>query len=509
MVTRTIIVCKNEYWTAQTIIWLPTRKKNAKNPLDVTGDSIPNAPSAHEETATTDDKSSPLIKPTQKKKKPAWSANANHGRYGFEDYTGLETVVIPHQELQAGEACPLCQEAGQSGKLYPYQAGTLIRLVGQPLVTGKRYQCMGFRCHLCGEIYKPHVPEAIKNAPKFAPSAVSSIAMAHYYLGCPFHRLEKLQANYNIPLPDATQYDEMRKLTKKVEPVFKYLEKLSANSPLSYYDNTPQKILALGKGQATAIVSTYGPYEIYLFYTSQHGGGKTVSTLLDARTTDEPLITMTDASRANQLTPTDEILLARLIVAYCLVHGRRRFHELLEHFPEIGGFVIECIAEVYRHEAHCKQEGYTQNQRLTYHQTHSAPVMEALKDYLSNLWHYGGIEPNGALGDAIQYMLKRWQALTRFLTVAGCPLDNTICERAIKVLIRYRKNSLFYRTLKGALCGDIVMSLIHTAVKNGINAFDYLTALQQHAKALSLSPQDFLPWNYQATLRGNLQNQAA
>lgn len=114
------------------------------------------------------------------------------------------------------------------------------------------------------------------------------------------------------------------------------------------------------------------------------------------------------------------------------------------------------------------------------------------------------------MGDAIHYLLKRWHALTRFLQVEGCPLDNSLCEQAIKVCIRYRKNSLFYKTIQGALAGDTLMSLIHTAVKNQVNAFDYLNALQIHASAVALSPGDFLPWTYQATLaRLRQQYQAA
>lgn len=417
--------------------------------------------------------------------------------------------MITHQTLHTGGACPNCQEAGQTGKVYPYEAGNLIRLVGQPLVTGTCYRLAGFRCHLCGDTYKPEVPKAINDAPKYAPSAVSNIAIGHYYLGLPFHRIEKLQANYNIPLPDATQYDEMAKLTKKVSPVVNYLESISANSHLLYYDDTPQKILGLGKGQATAVVSTYGAYSIYLFYTSSKSGGKEVSQLLKCRSTEEPLITMTDALKANGLTDIEETLLSRLIVAYCLVHGRRKFHELLEMFPKPCQFVIECIAEVYRHEAHCKQQRYSPGKRLEYHQTHSAPIMNSLKTYLTNLWLYGEVEHNSALGDAVQYMLKRWNALTRFLQVEDCPIDNSLCERAIKVLIRYRKNSLFYKTVKGALCGDTLMSLIHTAVRNNINAFDYLNTLQRHAKSVAVSPQHFLPWNYQATLADMQQSQAA
>jgi hypothetical protein len=249
------------------------------------------------------------------------------------------------------------------------------------------------------------------------------------------------------------------------------------------------------------MVCTHGAYWIYLFYTGSRSGGKKVSQLMQKRTTEEALITMTDAAKSNELISMDETILSRLIIAYCLVHGRRKFHELLDVFPQECQFIIECISDVYRHEAHCKQHQFSPAARLKYHQTHSAPLMAALKTYLTNLWLYGKVEHNGALGKAIRYMLKRWSAITRFLSVENCPLDNSLCERAIKVLIRYRKNSLFYRTLQGALCGNTLMSLIHTAIKNNINAFDYLNALQIHAKAVALSPQDFLPWNYQTTLQ--------
>ena len=61
-------------------------------------------------------------------------------------------------------------------------------------------------------------------------------------------------------------------------------------------------------------------------------------------------------------------------------------------------------------------------------------------------WLLGG-SINGNSGySQITYMLRHWQALTLFLRVAGAPLDNNICERALKMAIRHRKNSLFYRT---------------------------------------------------------------
>ena len=72
------------------------------------------------------------------------------------------------------------------------------------------------------------------------------------------------------------------------------------------------------------------------------------------------------------------------------------------------------------------------------------------------------VEPNSVLGKAIQYMLNHWQELTLFLRVENAPLDNNICERALKMAIMHRKNSLFYKTLHGAYIGDLFMSIIHT-----------------------------------------------
>jgi hypothetical protein len=70
--------------------------------------------------------------------------------------------------------------------------------------------------------------------------------------------------------------------------------------------------------------------------------------------------------------------------------------------------------------------------------------------------------PNSDLGQAFSYFLSRWEKFTLFLRKPGAPLDNN-AERALKMTIRHRKASLFYRSLRGAHVGDVFMSLIHTA----------------------------------------------
>ena len=97
-------------------------------------------------------------------------------------------------------------------------------------------------------------------------------------------------------------------------------------------------------------------------------------------------------------------------------------------------------------------------------------------------------------------MLKHWDALTLFLKAPGAPLDNNLCERALKKAILHRKNSLFYKTRNGAWMGDLFMSLIHTCELNGVNPFDYLSELQRHAGEWKQNPSEWMPWNYRQAL---------
>jgi len=122
--------------------------------------------------------------------------------------------------------------------------------------------------------------------------------------------------------------------------------------------------------------------------------------------------------------------------------------------------------------------------------------MDRLCDWLENQMQNHKAEPNSTLGGAIGYMRDRWEQLTQFLKVPGALLDNNMAERILKMSILHRKNSLFYRTQKGAHVGDLFMSLIQTCRANRINPFDYMLAVIKNAKSANASPEDWLPWNY-------------
>ena len=192
----------------------------------------------------------------------------------------------------------------------------------------------------------------------------------------------------------------------------------------------------------------------------------------------------------------------KTILANCLTHGRRQFVDVAERFPEECQHVLEMLAVVYHNDAIARERNLSPEERLLFHQAESGPTMEELHVWLGRQFDERRVEPNSALGKAISYLLRHWEKLTLFLRVAGAPLDNNVCERALKKAIRHRRNSLFYKTPHGAHVGDMFMSLIATCELCAANPFDYLTELDRHAARAASNPAAWMPWKYRGTLAG-------
>jgi len=126
--------------------------------------------------------------------------------------------------------------------------------------------------------------------------------------------------------------------------------------------------------------------------------------------------------------------------------------------------------------------------------------MDGLKMWLNQQMDDHLVEPNSSLGKAIVYMQGHWETLTRFLSVVGAPVDNNLVERALKLFIRQRKNSLFFATEHSAYIASVLTSLIATCLHAGGNALEYLVALQEHRTEVFAEPSAWLPWTYQGRL---------
>ena len=438
----------------------------------------------------------------QGKKKKDNKKPKGHGRNAASDYTGAKKVKIAHDSLKHGSRCPECQK----GKVYrDNKPKTVVRVTGKAPLQATVYQMQRLRCNLCGEIFTAKTPEGI-GEDKYDAASAAMIALLKYGSGLPFNRLEQLQAGLGVPLAASTQWEIVDDAANKALWAWQELVRQAAQGSVIYNDDTTAKILSLIKEQTaggssrkgmftSAILSEVKDKKIALFFTGRNHAGENLAEVLSKRQARlDPPIQMCDALSRNL---PDNF---KTILANCLIHARRNFVDVLTNFPNRCQYVIETLGKVYKNDQVTKAEKMSDQQRLNYHQTHSGPLMQQLEDWLDAQLNEKKTEPNSGLGKAIAYMQNHWQALTLFLRVPGAPLDNNFCEQVLKRAILHRKNSLFFKTERGAFVGDLFMSLIHTCSLVKANPFEYLTALVEHHRLVRKKPQDWMPWNFRAAL---------
>ncbi|MBI5594962.1 MAG: IS66 family transposase [Elusimicrobia bacterium] len=455
------------------------------------------------------------------KAKPPGPPPPGHGRNGVDAYRGAQTERVAHHKLKPGDLCPECVK----GKVYEQRnrPKILVRVTGRPPLAAMVYLLQRLRCNLCEKVFPARPPKGA-GPRRYDASAASMIGLFKYGGGFPWSRLHKLQGSVGVPLPPSTQWEIVRDAARSLSPAYTELQRQAAQGEVLHNDDTAMKILAwMGKRReasmreraqetsegrqgegpspnrtgifTSGIVSRLGERQIALFFTGHRHAGENLKALLNHRDQSlSPPIQMCDALSRN-LPENFKTLLAN-----CLAHGRRQFVEQAQNFPRECDHILGVLAKIYKHDAIAKKREMTDAERLRFHQAKSGPLMDMLHAWMQAQLAEKKVEPNSGMGQALGYMLKHWEKLTLFLRKAGAPLDNNICERALKKAILHRKNSLFYKTDNGARVGDVFMSLIHTCDLNGVDPFDYLTQMQRHAKEVRMRPDLWMPWSYRQAI---------
>jgi len=433
-----------------------------------------------------------------------------HGRIAAAAYPHAGCTPVAHDRAHVGDTCPECSH----GRLYRLrEPERIVRITGQPPLAAHTWELDRLRCSGCGGVFTAPAPAEAQGS-KYDERAVAMMALLRYGTGMPLHRLDRLQRNLETPVPASTQWEAVRDHVDAVAPVHDELRRHAASGRVLHNDDTSVRILELmGKRRAelvaqgalpdpertglftTGIVSITAEGPIALFCSGRKHGGENFTALLAARDPDlPPPIHMCDGLDRNR--PHGHVV----VEANCNAHGRRHVIDEVGNFPAECQHVLEALGKVFKIDEQCRGQALSDAERLAVHQRDSAPVMAELQRWIIAQLDDKRIEPNSGLGDAFQYLLKRWDKLTLFLRVPGAPIDNNICERVLKMAIRHRNNSLFYRSQRGARVGDIYMALIYTAELHGENPFEYLVALLVHSTDVVVDPAAWLPWTFRATL---------
>jgi len=250
-------------------------------------------------------------------------------------------------------------------------------------------------------------------AEKYSARARAVFAGSRYDLGLPFSRVQGYPAMLGVPVPDATQGEQIDKVGDGSEVVFEHLERLAAQGELISQDDTAGRLVSLRKehqpmqAQAeaqglsqskertglltTAFVVKVGERTICLDDSGRAHAGEQLAALLEQRQADQgkPLV-MSDALSRHAV---DETAVRR---CHCLAHGRRQCSDLADVFPTECQVVIAGLTQVFDHDEQAREKRRSPEARVADHQASRRPLMHELTSWLDKQWDDRLVEPNRA-----------------------------------------------------------------------------------------------------------------
>ncbi len=173
-----------------------------------------------------------------------------------------------------------------------------------------------------------------------------------------------------------------------------------------------------------------------------------------------------------------------LILVGCWAHARRGFHEALGE-SKVAAWFVRQIGLLYWVEKQLREEQAGPKLRAAVRAWQSRPILERLHKAMKLVRQR--VLPEGALGQALEYALKRWEALTRFVEDGRLEIDNNWIENAIRPSALGKKNWLFVGHPGAGERSAIIYTLLGSCHRHRINPFDYLKDLLTRLPAAKIT----------------------
>ena len=324
---------------------------------------------------------------------------------------------------------------------------------------------------------------------------LAHVLVAKYADHLPLYRQETIYARAGAPIPRSTLAQWVGSCGVQLQPLVDALRQEVLEHSVIHADETPVQMLkpASQRDGKThrAYLWAYSPGRheqmkavVYDFCESR--AGKHAAIFLDRWS---GTLLVDDYAGYKQL------MGQKVQEAGCWAHARRKFFELhVANKSQIAEQALAFIGQLYEIER--MVAGASEEERLRIRQTQSRPVMEKLQRWLQE--HRAKVPEGSATAKAIDYSLRRWQALIGFIDNAQVPIDNNWIENQMRPVALGRKNWLFAGSLRAGQRAAAVMSLIQSAKLNGHDPHAYLKDVMEKLPSWPNSRiEELLPHRWQ------------
>ncbi len=425
-------------------------------------------------------------------------------RKPFPEHLPRERVVIPPPC-----SCPAC-------------GGTRLSKLGEDVtetleVIPRQWKVIQtvrekFSCRDCEQITQPPAPFHVVPRGWAGPSFLAMLLFEKYGQHQPLNRQADRFAREGVPLSLSTLADQVGAATAALMPLYRRIEAHVLAAERLHGDDTTVPVLAKGKTDT-------GRLWVYVRDDAPFGGPAPPAALFhysrDRRGTHPRahLAAWTGVLQADAYGGYGELYQGGrepgpVLEAGCFAHARRKFFELADvesaarlksRGERTGQIYPTALEAVQRLDALFDIErglgGKDIADRLAARHEHSAPLMADLHAWLHA--QLAKLSRNHDLAKAINYMLRRWPAFTRFLDDGRVCITNNAAERALRGIALGRKSWLFCGSDRGGQRAAVMYSLIGTAKLNNVDPQAWLADVLARIAGHPVSRLDeLLPWNW-------------
>jgi transposase len=425
-------------------------------------------------------------------------------RQPFPAHLPRERVIVP-----GPTACACC-------------GGTRLRKLGETItetleVIPRQWKVIQsvrekMTCRDCESISEPPAPFHVTPRGWAGPHLLAMLLFEKFGQHQPLNRQAERYAREGVPLSLSTLADQVGAGCAVLEPLLRRIEAHVFGAERLHGDDTTVPVLAKGKtvtGRCWVYVRDDRPFggrapPAAMFYYSRDRGGEHVAAHL-ARWFG--LLQADAYAGYNQLYVADRTP-APILEAACWAHARRPFFALADieasarHKAEgkapapISPLALEAVQRIDRlFEIERSINGQLPEERHAARQELSAPLVADLEAWMRA--ERPKLSRGSDLAKAMDYMLKRWPAFTRFLDDGRVCLSNNAAERGLRGIALGRKSWLFAGSDRGGMRAAVMYSLIVTAKMNDIDPQAWLAnVLARIAGHPAHRLDELLPWNW-------------
>ena len=309
------------------------------------------------------------------------------------------------------------------------------------------------------------------------PGLLAHILTSKFEDALPFYRQEKILARMGVELPRSTMCGWAVKVADACEPIIDLLSQEIRSGPIQI-DETPVQVLNEPGRENTSKSYMWvyrggdpeRPVLIYQYHPTRAG-----KVPLEFLKKYKGYVQTDGYNGYDALERTGNIKLLG-----CWAHVRRKFMDVIKAKSNakksgLAEEAINLIRGLYAIEKYARENKYDAKQIYELRQEKSKPILDDIGSWLNNT--ASKTPPKGLLGKAVNYALKNWPRLIRYIEDGNLQIDNNLAENAIRPFVLGRKNWLFAGHPNGAKASGVIFSLIECAKANGLMSYFYLRYL--------------------------------